>query len=308
MSERSAPRCSSTRFVSSTFSCSSFAATLIDLARLSFAQDELDPGAVVLCVEPVAHLPAVTVERQRLAVERIRGEERQNLFRILVRPIRVRAACGRRVDAERPYRGEHLEVAACFRRAVRARRPQRIVLARRPTGLDVAVDLVRRDLDEPGGQRPRDLQQHEGAENVGADEVFRAWIERSTCVSAAKLTIASTAPTCSPANRHANERHVMGWYALRCMRMDDLVIKHFPVPGFRWLFAGSSPAAARSFTVMSGSFFSARSDWRAEAELLELLPGGVLRTYWVRAVPFFDAGRYLGAATYTTVVAERLSV
>jgi hypothetical protein len=29
-----------------------------------------------------------------------------------------------------------------------------------------------------------------------------------------------------------------------------------------------------------------------------------LRTYWVKAVPFFDAGRYLGAATYMTVLAE----
>jgi hypothetical protein len=28
----------------------------------------------------------------------------------------------------------------------------------------------------------------------------------------------------------------------------------------------------------------------------------------VKAVPFFDAGRYLGAATYMTVVAERPSV
>jgi hypothetical protein len=46
----------------------------------------------------------------------------------------------------------------------------------------------------------------------------------------------------------------------------------------------------------------------AEGELSELLPGGVLRTYWVKAVPFFDAGRYLGAATYMTVVAERPSV
>lgn len=32
------------------------------------------------------------------------------------------------------------------------------------------------------------------------------------------------------------------------------------------------------------------------------LPDGALRTYWVKAVPFFDAGRYLGAATYMTVI------
>jgi CheY-like chemotaxis protein len=46
----------------------------------------------------------------------------------------------------------------------------------------------------------------------------------------------------------------------------------------------------------------------AEGKLSELLPGGVLRTYWVKAVPFFDAGRYLGAATYMTVIVERPSV
>jgi hypothetical protein len=38
-----------------------------------------------------------------------------------------------------------------------------------------------------------------------------------------------------------------------------------------------------------------------------VLPDGALRTYWVKAVPFFDAGRYLGAATYMTVIAERPS-
>ena len=46
----------------------------------------------------------------------------------------------------------------------------------------------------------------------------------------------------------------------------------------------------------------------AEGEPSEVLPNGALRTYCVKAVPFFDAGRYLGAATYMTVVAERPSV
>jgi CheY-like chemotaxis protein len=42
----------------------------------------------------------------------------------------------------------------------------------------------------------------------------------------------------------------------------------------------------------------------AEAELCETLPDGALRRYWLKAVPFFDAGRYLGAASYLTVLAE----
>ena len=46
----------------------------------------------------------------------------------------------------------------------------------------------------------------------------------------------------------------------------------------------------------------------AEGELSEVLPDGALRKYWVKAVPFFDAGRYLGAATYMTVLPEQPSV
>jgi hypothetical protein len=39
-----------------------------------------------------------------------------------------------------------------------------------------------------------------------------------------------------------------------------------------------------------------------------VLPDGALRIYWLKAVPFFDGGRYLGAATYMTVLPERPSV
>jgi DNA-binding NarL/FixJ family response regulator len=60
---------------------------------------------------------------------------------------------------------------------------------------------------------------------------------------------------------------------------------------------------------VSSPLAAAISEHRAaEGELSELLPGGGLRTYWVKAVPFFDAGRYLGAATYMTVLGERPSV
>jgi hypothetical protein len=60
---------------------------------------------------------------------------------------------------------------------------------------------------------------------------------------------------------------------------------------------------------VSSPLAAAISEHRAaEGELSEVLPEGAVRTYWVKAVPFFDAGRYLGAATYMTVIAERPSV
>src|SRR4051812_46507451 len=40
------------------------AADVVDLSRLALAERQLDPGAVILDVEPVPHLLAVAVERQ----------------------------------------------------------------------------------------------------------------------------------------------------------------------------------------------------------------------------------------------------
>ena len=102
---------------------------VVDLARLALPQDELDCAAMVVDVEPVAHLPSVAVQRQRFAVERVGREERQQLLGVLIRAVRVGAARHRGVHAVRADTGEHLQVTAGLRGAVGARRPQRVVLA-----------------------------------------------------------------------------------------------------------------------------------------------------------------------------------
>src|SRR5919204_175352 len=68
------------------------AADVVDLAVAAAAQHEVDGRAVVEDVEPVAHVAAVAVQRERLIVERIRDEQRHDLFGILVRPEVVRRA------------------------------------------------------------------------------------------------------------------------------------------------------------------------------------------------------------------------
>ena len=150
------------------------AADVVDLAGPALAQDELDPGAVVLDVEPVPHLAAVAVQRQRLAVERVGDEQRDELLRILVRAVRVRAARDRGVDAERAHIGGDEQVAGRLGRAVRARRPQRIGLARGAAGLEVAVHLVRRDLDEPLPRLAQMLEQDLRPAELGAAELLGA--------------------------------------------------------------------------------------------------------------------------------------
>ena len=54
-------------------------------------EHEQDAGAVVLDVEPVAHVAAVAVDRQRLALERVQDHERDQLLGELVRAVVVRA-------------------------------------------------------------------------------------------------------------------------------------------------------------------------------------------------------------------------
>src|SRR6185436_13543065 len=68
------------------------AAHVVDLAVTALAQDQVDGRAVVEHVEPVAHLAAVAVERQRLVLQRVGDEERNHLLRVLVGTEVVRRA------------------------------------------------------------------------------------------------------------------------------------------------------------------------------------------------------------------------
>src|SRR4029078_12842074 len=77
------------------------AADVVDLAGGCLAQDELDRGAVVVGVQPFASLPAVSVYRERVACERIRDEQREELLGVLTGAVVVRAARDARVDPVR---------------------------------------------------------------------------------------------------------------------------------------------------------------------------------------------------------------
>src|SRR5919198_2862565 len=62
------------------------AADVVDLAVATPTQDEIDGGAVVDDIEPVSHVAPVSIERQRLVVEGVGDEQRDDFLRILVRP------------------------------------------------------------------------------------------------------------------------------------------------------------------------------------------------------------------------------
>src|SRR5206468_12893814 len=68
------------------------AADVVDLARRSLLEHQLDGGAVVACVEPLAPLAAVAVDRERQSVERVRDEEGHELLRVLALAVGIGAA------------------------------------------------------------------------------------------------------------------------------------------------------------------------------------------------------------------------
>ena len=142
-------------------------------AGIAVAQRAIDAASVVLDVEVVANRAAITVDRQGPIVDRIGDEERDDLFGVLIRAIRVRAAGDDRRQAVRRPIGLDLELPARLARAVRAARMERIAFDAQPA-VDLAVDLVGAHLEE--SIMPvfaRRVHEHEGAVDVGQDELTR---------------------------------------------------------------------------------------------------------------------------------------
>ena len=148
------------------------AADVVDLAVAASAQHEVERRAVVEHVDPVAHVAAVAVERQRLVVEGVGDEERDDLLGVLVgaevvrrardhdrHAVRVRSRPGRG-DRRPPWRPSTDWSAAADRVSASGARGQAAVHL---VGADVKKA---RDLSSRTASRRR-----EHAEDVGAEEL-----------------------------------------------------------------------------------------------------------------------------------------
>ena len=67
-------------------------ADVVDLALGALADDEVDGAAVILDIEPVAHVFTRAVDWERLVIERICDHERNELLREVVGAVVIRAA------------------------------------------------------------------------------------------------------------------------------------------------------------------------------------------------------------------------
>ena len=125
------------------------AADVVNLADAAVANDKVNCAAVVLHVQPVADVLAVTVDRQRLIVQHVRNHQRNQLFREMIRAVIVRTARNRHRHAERAVVRLHEQVSTCLARRVRAGGVNRGFLGEKQVGTikrQVAVHFVSRNL------------------------------------------------------------------------------------------------------------------------------------------------------------------
>ena len=146
------------------------AADVVDLARLAPLEDGVDRRAAVLHVEPVADLHPVAVDRQRIAGEGVEDAERDQLLRVLARAVVVRGPDDQGLGAVGPGEGRDEQVAPRLRGRVGGGGVERRLLGRGAL-LEVAVDLVGRDLEVADAGVAGGLEQHVGAVDVGGDEL-----------------------------------------------------------------------------------------------------------------------------------------
>mgnify|MGYP000217061464 CR=1 FL=1 len=147
----------------------------IRLADTALRQDRPHARAVILGVDPVAHVQALPVQLRTLTVQDVRDLTRDELLHMLVRAIIVRAVRDRGADPVRARPGAHQHVRRRLRRTVRAGRMIRRML-REPGRIiqrEIPVHLVRAHVMVADPVLAHRLQQTERALHVGPQERFR---------------------------------------------------------------------------------------------------------------------------------------
>ncbi len=161
------------------------AADVVGLTQTAAFEHAADGAAVVFDVEPVADLHAVAVHRQRLAGQGVDDHQRDEFFGEVERPVVVRAVGGEHRQAVGVVPCADQVVAGGLAGAVGAVGLVAVGLGKGGVGFGQrTVDLVGGDVQEAEGLLrfarndgvigSHRLQQIEGADDVGLDEVAGA--------------------------------------------------------------------------------------------------------------------------------------
>ena len=147
----------------------------VGLPRAALGEDVPDGRGVVLGVDPVADVLALSVELGANAVDDVRDLPGDELLHVLVGAVVVGAVGDRGAQAVGAGPGAHQHVRGRLGARVRAARVIRRLLGelRRVVERQVAVDLVGGDVVVADAVLADGLQQAEGALHVGAQERLR---------------------------------------------------------------------------------------------------------------------------------------
>ena len=121
------------------------AADIIFFADLALADHQRERADMILDIEPVADIAPVAVDRQRFALERVENDERDELFRELIRPVVVRAVRYDRRQSVGMVPGADEMVAGRLAGRVGRTRIVGRRLGEKPVRPERAIDLVGRD-------------------------------------------------------------------------------------------------------------------------------------------------------------------
>ena len=147
----------------------------VGLADAAAGEDGPDGGAVVLGVDPVAHVAPVAVEPGAHAVDEVGDLPGDELLHVLVGAVVVGAVGDGGPEAEGAGPGAHQQVGGRLGGAVRGARAVGRLLgeAGRVVQRQVAVDLVGGDVVVADAVLPARLDQRVGALDVGLEERAR---------------------------------------------------------------------------------------------------------------------------------------
>ena len=117
----------------------------VRLTQTALRQDRPHRTAVVLRVDPVAHVQPVAVQLGTDALQDVRDLTWDELLHMLVRAVVVGAVRNRHAHAERAVPSTHQQVGRGFRRRIRARRTVRRLLGEpvRVVQRQITIHLVR---------------------------------------------------------------------------------------------------------------------------------------------------------------------
>lgn len=150
------------------------AAHIVDFADLAVVDDEVNRLAVILHIQPVTHVFALAVNRQRLVCQGIGDHQRNQLFREVIRAVVVRASGNRYRETISSVVSQYQQICTCFRRGVGAAGVDGSLFGKeqvRSVQRQVAVDFVGRNLVITlDTVLPASVHHDSSTQNVGLEE------------------------------------------------------------------------------------------------------------------------------------------